>query len=66
MNVSLPAEPVSSLYDGKYDYVFSPIETETTVPSSVVNEEIWDALKEKLPEGYAIPAPTSMMLYKRK
>lgn len=65
-NMSLPSEPVIPLYDGKYDHLFSTIETESSVPSTVVNEEIWDTLKEKLPEGYSIPAPTSMMLYKRK
>ncbi len=65
-NMSLPPEPIIPLYDGKYDDLFSTVETETSIPSTVVNEEIWDVLKERLPQGYSIPAPTSMMLYKRK
>lgn len=63
--VPLPPKPVSAFYDGKYDYLFSTIKTETTFPSSVVNEEIWEVLKERLPENYSIPVPTSRMLYKR-
>lgn len=59
-----PPEPVIPLYDGKYDDIFST--TETAIPSSIVNEEVWNVIKEQLPEGYSIPAPTSLAHYKRK
>lgn len=58
---TMPSEPVNPYYTGKYDYLFLTIKTE--VPLSVVDEEIWDVIKERLPEGYTIPASTSKMLY---
>lgn len=54
-------QPEFPLYDGKYDTLFSTLEV--PVPMSVVHEEIWDILREKMPAHYTIPSPTSKNLY---
>lgn len=54
-------QPEFLLYDGKYDTLFSTIET--PVPMSAVHEAIWDILQEKVPAHYTIPSPTSKSLY---
>lgn len=54
-------QPEYLLYDGKYDTLFTTIEI--PVPMSVVHEEIWDILQEKMPAHYTIPSPTSKNLY---
>ncbi|CAM5207952.1 hypothetical protein UACE39S_00325 [Ureibacillus acetophenoni] len=60
-NGSLNTEVVFPLYDGKYDGLFST--PKIPIPLSVVDQELWDRIQNKLPENYIIPCPTSKYLY---
>ena len=62
--IQLNQLPVVPLYDGKYDSLFDT--TEVSVPVSIVHEEIWDVIYDKLPKSYTIPATSSKNLYANK
>lgn len=49
------------MYGGKYDAIF--LTSSFPIPMSVVHEELWDVIFERLPDQYTIPATSSMYLY---
>lgn len=61
VQTSISTETPILLYDGKYDDLF--LTPTATIPKSIVREELWDVIKERLPEDYTIPCQSSKYLY---
>ena len=60
--IIIQESPPPLLYDGRFDAYFNT--PDIPVPLSVVNEEIWTVLVNKLPEDYTIPSTLSQNLYR--